>query len=203
MANGVYKLTAKQASTPYRAGQIQVTTPDGCEQFAASNGLVLAGTLAETVGVSVYFAVGMAEGVAYGNLYGGVCDPQLDVTSVQASWAGCGAVNGTRVQAVFAGMGVFHASDVSWRVATPDGSATGNPTGMFGAAYASNANAASQWCMAPGSYILNAYDNNVGSAANQSMGWDGGVLFLTDYKGCIFFEGTVVRSSGAPFAPCL
>ena len=193
MANGVYKITARQAAEPYRAGQFQFTTPDGCESFAASNGLLLQGLLSESVagGVSDYFAVGMSEGAAYGNLYSGQCDLQIDTVSAAAGWTNCVANGGSRVQAVWAGAGVYHSSDVSWRVSTPDGTAMGNPTFMWGGGYAPNANAVSQWCLLPGTYYLNAYDNNIVSAANASAGWDGGVLFVTDPNGCIWYEGTV------------
>lgn len=172
MANGLYKLTARQVGQPYRPGEIQVTTPDGCEVFAEAQGLFLTGSAAEAApgGVSVYFSVGLAPGAQIGALYNGVCDPQINVAAVTLGWAGCAAAGGTRVFAVFAGGSVWHASDVSWRVTD----ATGNPTLMSGGGYAPlNNSAPQQWCMqaSQGPFTLIAYDNNVASAANNSVGW--------------------------------
>lgn len=192
MANGLYKITARQLTTPYRSGQIQFTTPNGCETFALSDGMFLTGSPAEAAaaGVSSYFAVGLDETKQYGAMYSSTCNPQIDVTSALPGWAGCVANGGTRVYAVFAGGGVFHASDVSWRVA----SASGDPTYMSGSGYSSGVNSQpAQWCMqsSAGPFTFWAYDNNVASSGNSSQGWDGGVVYITDPAGCIIFEGTV------------
>lgn len=172
MANGLYKLTARQVGAPYRPGEIQVTDVNGCEAFAEADGLFLTGTAVEAApgGVGVYFAVGLAPGQPVGGLYSGQCNPQIDVAAATPGWDGCAASNGTRVYAVFAGGATWHASDVSWRVA----SAGGNPTLMSGSGYSPLANSQPQpWCMqsAAGPFTLLAFDNNVASSANSSAGW--------------------------------
>lgn len=186
MANGLYKITARQLGLPYRPGQIQVTTPDGCESFAQSDGLYLTGSPSEAApaGLSLYFAVGLDPRQQIGELYTGQCNPQIDMASATRGWAGCVAAGGTRVLVTFAGGSVWHASDVSWRVAAGSGIPT-NMSGPTASAYQPLANSQpEQWCMqsAAGPFTLFAFDNNVLSAANNSQGWDGGALLVLIYQ---------------------
>lgn len=181
MALGLYKVTARQLGSPYRPGQLLFTTPDGCETFADSEGLILTGAAAEgtAAGAAAYFAVGLDTTVKFGSHYNGQCNPQVDVTSATPSagppgWdANCSSAGNTPVYAFFAGGGVYHASDVSWRVA----SANGDPTFMVGGGYQPLSNSQPQaWCLNndAGPFTFFAYDNNVLSASNSSQGWDGG-----------------------------
>ena len=62
---------------------------------------------------------------------------------------------------------------------------------MSGAGYAPLRNNITQWCLAPGEYNANLFDNNVVSSANASMGWDGGTIFVTTADGCILLDSTV------------
>lgn len=172
MANGLYTVTARQVAEPFRPGEIQVTDLYGNEVFAEASGLVLNGTAAEAAlgGVTVYFAVGMPPGTVAGTLYTGQPDPQIDVSSATPGWAGCAAGGGSRLAAIFAGGTAWHASDVSWRIA----SASGNPTLMSGGGYQPMATSLPDlWCLDPtaGPYTLFVYDNNAVSAGNGSVGW--------------------------------
>lgn len=38
--------------------------------------------------------------------------------------------------------------------------------------------------MTPGSYFVHLYDRNIDTGSDDSVGWDGGVVYLTDAAGC-------------------
>lgn len=82
-------------------------------------------------------------------------------------------------------------ADVSWRVAQVSADGRVLPTRMEGSGYERLRNRADKWCLAPGSYRLFFYDNNLVSARNGSKGWDGGALGITDSAGCLLQGGGV------------
>ena len=203
---GTVSITANQVASPHRPGQFIMTTVDGCGAFAVLDKLVLTGSESEKGGLA--YAVFGAWGRSNGTVYqtpdastAGICTyPVLDVKNALTGWAGCTARGGTRVNLVYVGIGVYHSSDVSYRVESFDASGTRRPTLMSGpppgqaGGYAPYENAVEQWCMTPGPYIINVYDNNVVSAANFSRGWDSGNIFVTDAAGCIIVTASVSAS---------
>lgn len=85
-------------------------------------------------------------------------------------------------------------ADVSWRVTMPSPLfPLGIPTLMSGSGYAPQSIRLDYWCMSPGVFTVHLYDRNVDSAANASIGWDGGRLLLTDVTGCTIDEMSIGR----------
>lgn len=172
------------------------TNPSGCSLAPYMPNIELTGAASET-GVLGYFVVGARSDPAAMPM---ACSRVLDVAAAVRGWAGCAERGGVRVYSLFYGVGVFHSSDVSWRVervgsGTAAAAAASTPTLMGGKGYPRNRNSLEEWCVQPGSYRVHAYDNNAVSSANASHGWDGGNLFFLDASGCILTDITVDMSA--------
>lgn len=172
---GVYEIAAVQAVAPHRPGRFVMASPAGCHLSVTPAPLTLSGASSEA-GALGYFVVGSRSDPA-ATPYN--CSVVIDTQSARRGWDGCQAAGGSRVYALGFFVGVYHASDVSWRAEYlgPDPAAPGDPipTLMAGGNYSRNRNTLERWCVRPGLLRVHAYDNNAASAANASRGWDGAV----------------------------